>query len=143
MMGMLRGSMGNMVSQFLLMQFVQFFFAGLILMKLPFPLTTSFKQMVQSGVNTDELDVRWVSAVSFYLIANLGLPSVFNVAGFGEDQQAQGAMDQNQMMGMMPSLGGSPPQPEKIMEQEAKDVQIIHHQWCLDGVEDRVLKMYA
>lgn len=139
MMGILRGSFGSMISQFLLMQFIQFFFSGLILMKLPFSLTSTFKQMVQSGVKTDELDVRWVSAVSFYLIANMGLPSVFNILGMNEEQ-AQVSPAQGQMM--MPTLSGSPPQPEKIMEQEAKDIKIISHEWCLTGIEDRVLTMY-
>lgn len=46
-------------------------------MRLPFPLTIRFKGMLQSGVATKDLDVRWVSAVSWYVLNLIGLKSVF------------------------------------------------------------------
>lgn len=46
-------------------------------MRLPFPLTIRFKAMLQTGVATQDLDVRWVSAVSWYVLNLIGLKSVF------------------------------------------------------------------
>ena len=47
-------------------------------MKLPFPLTPQFKAMLQSGVGTRDLDVRWVSSLSWYFLTLFGLQPVYN-----------------------------------------------------------------
>ena len=48
-----------------------------ILVKLPFPLTPRFKSMLQSGVETRDMDVTWVSSLSWYFLNLFGLGSVF------------------------------------------------------------------
>lgn len=54
------------------------FSADLVTVKLPFPLTPQFKSMLQSGVGTRDLDVQWVSSLSWYFLTLFGLQPVYN-----------------------------------------------------------------
>lgn len=78
MMGMMKGNMAMMVPQSLIMGWINAFFSGYVIMKLPFPLTPQFKSMLQSGVGTRDLDVRWVSSLSWYFLTLFGLQPVYN-----------------------------------------------------------------
>ncbi len=77
-MGAMKGNMAMMVPQTLIMGWINAFFAGFVIMKLPFPLTPQFKSMLQSGVGTRDLDVRWVSSLSWYFLTLFGLQPVYN-----------------------------------------------------------------
>lgn len=96
MMGMMKGNVAMMVPQSLIMGWINAFFSGYVIskysrrvgalheanivraVKLPFPLTPQFKSMLQSGVGTRDLDVRWVSSLSWYFLTLFGLQPVYN-----------------------------------------------------------------
>lgn len=100
MMDGLKKQLTNMVPQMIIMGWINFFFQGFvvskliilypflqlskpfvmhILAKLPFPLTPRFKSMLQSGVDTRDMDVSWVSSLSWYFLNLFGLGSVFSL----------------------------------------------------------------
>jgi hypothetical protein len=47
--------------------------------KLPFPLTYGFKAMLQRDISTPDMDVRYVSALSWYFLNLFGLNGLFKL----------------------------------------------------------------
>ncbi|MCJ1386633.1 ER membrane complex subunit 3 [Xylographa soralifera] len=141
MMGMMKGNMMMMIPQTVIMGWINAFFAGFVIMKLPFPLTIRFKSMLQSGVATRDLDVRWVSSLSWYFLNLFGLQSVF-IFILGNDNAANQMAQQ--MSQMNPGAAGAgmfqPGQdPDKLFLSEAENLEVLEHWYVLDGVEDRLL----
>ncbi|CDS12677.1 hypothetical protein LRAMOSA04863 [Lichtheimia ramosa] len=147
--GMMEGmkkQLTNMVPQMLIMGWINFFFKGFVVIKLPFPLTPRFKTMLQSGVNTRDMDVTWVSSLSWYFLNLFGLGSVFalilgdnNAAGV--DMAAMSAMP-----GAMPGATAQPgQQPDfaKMFLAEKENLLITPHKWDLEDVEVRLLQKYG
>lgn len=100
--------------------------------------------MLQSGVMTRDLDVRWVSSLSWYFLNLFGLQSVFGFI-LGSDNAAN-HMSQ-QMATMNPAMGANPFQPgqdpDKLYQSEAENLAVMEHFCILDGIEDRILHNIA
>ncbi|KAI8885446.1 transmembrane protein [Backusella circina FSU 941] len=150
--GMMEGmkkQMMNMVPQMLIMGWINFFFSGFIVIKLPFPLTPRFKSMLQSGVDTRDMDVSWVSSLSWYFLNLFGLGSVFALI-LGDNNSAGVDMTaMSSMPGMMPGMGGMGQAPgqapdfNKLFLAEKENVMITPHIWDMEDVEERLLKKYG
>lgn len=147
MMGMMKGNMAMMIPQTLIMSWINAFFAGFVILKLPFPLTIRFKTMLQAGVMTRDLDVRWVSSLSWYFLCLFGLQSVF-IFILGNDNAASQLNQQmamaNPMAGGAPGAGGNPfgpgQDPDKTFQAEVENLEVQEYWTVLDGVEDRLLQ---
>ncbi|KAF2836427.1 transmembrane protein [Patellaria atrata CBS 101060] len=141
MMGMMKGNVAMMVPQTLIMGWINAFFSGFVIMKLPFPLTPQFKSMLQSGVGTRDLDVRWVSSLSWYFLTLFGLQPVYNFI-LGSNNSAS---QMSQQMAQMPGAGPMGPEqdPDKLFNAEAENLEVVEHHWVLEGVEDRLLARWG
>lgn len=138
MMNMVKGNLMNYIPQTLIMGWVNYFFAGFVVMKLPFPLTDGFKSMLQSGVATPSLNVRYVSSISWYFVNLLGLKPVYSL--LMEDSKIVDQMMQQQQQQQMPNIGGpGAPKVDKVFKAEAENIQILSHESIFDGIVDRVL----
>ncbi|KAJ1984637.1 hypothetical protein H4R34_000540 [Dimargaris verticillata] len=113
------------------------------LVKLPFPLTVRFKSMLQAGVSTPDMDVSWVSSLSWYFLNLFGLRGIFSLI-LGEGNTADGMHDMQAMsMGAMGSQPGQPQNFHKLFLAEKENLDIATHQWALDDVEERLLRKYG
>jgi hypothetical protein len=128
-----------------------------MIVKLPFPLTIRFKSMLQSGVATRDLDVRWVSSLSWYFLNLFGLQPVFGFI-LGADNCTfffyfynyklllmLTYLAANQMSQQMsnPAAGANPFQPgsdpDKMFKSEAENLEVMEYFSVLDGIEERML----
>ncbi|KAK5174366.1 uncharacterized protein LTR77_001446 [Saxophila tyrrhenica] len=141
MMGMMKGNVAMMVPQSLIMGWINAFFSGYVIMKLPFPLTPQFKQMLQAGVGTRDLDVRWVSSLSWYFLTLFGLQPVYNFI-LGSNNAANQVTQQMAQSQMGANPMGGAEDPEKLFNAEAENLEVIEHYYILDGVEDRLLERF-
>lgn len=144
-MNMAKGNLMNFIPQTLIMAWVNFFFAGSVVMKLPFPLTEGFKSMLQNGVNTPDLSVRYVSAISWYFVNLLGLRPIYSL--LMDDplaaQELVNQQQQQQQQQMMPNLGGpGGPKADKVFQAESENIQILQHESIYDGIASRILNRY-
>lgn len=123
-------------------------------MKLPFPLTPQFKSMLQSGVGTRDLDVRWVSSLSWYFLTLFGLQPVYNfILGsdncewlFGTSSWLTRAAANQVAQQMAMSPGAAMPgnqDPDKMFQAEVENLEVVEHVYILDGIEERVLGTLA
>lgn len=106
--------------------------------KLPFPLTPQFKQMLQAGVGTQDLDVRWVSSLSWYFLTLFGLQPVYNFI-LGSNNAANQMMAQQMAMQQQNPMAGAE-DPDKLFANESENLEVVEHWNILDGVEKRVLE---
>ena len=144
---MMKGNMVFMVQNMVMMQGIQHFFSGFILLKVPFPLTLGFKQMFQRGLfELTTLDTSYTSSVSFYFLTMFGLRSFFKLAIGDPTMETR---EQGMILG---KLGFSPANPTasgkdgeaqaKMLRGEADNFEMFlqaNHKSKFDSVEKRLL----
>ncbi len=140
MMNMMQGNMAMMVPQMVMMGIVNFFFSGFVIGKIPFPLTPSFKGMLQRGILLTSLDTAYVTSLSWYFLVMFGMSGLYSIVlGAGAETD-----DTKMMQAQMGMAGGQQPaqQPDmnKIFAAELENLQLIEHKWFVDAAEERLLR---
>ncbi|KAF8165453.1 integral membrane protein DUF106-domain-containing protein [Crassisporium funariophilum] len=144
MMSGMKTQMVMMVPQMIIMGWINFFFQGFVLIKLPFPLTLGFKSMLQRGIETPDMDVRWVSSLSWYFLNFFGLNGLYRII-LGNDNSADSSRD----MTASPFAGGpaaaGPQDYNKLFKAEIDNLEFAEglYNWVGKDVEDRVLRRYG
>ncbi|KAI0243656.1 hypothetical protein L0F63_002958 [Massospora cicadina] len=144
MMGGMKKNIAMIVPQTIIMAWINFFFSGFVLIRLPFPLTLRFKSMLQTGIFTSDMDVAWVSSLSWYFLNLFGLRAVFALV-LGDENTVDGFKDIQAMN--MPAMAVGPTGQAHDMtnafKAESENLSLYSHRWKLDGIEQRVMAKYA
>ncbi|CEG43803.1 er membrane protein complex subunit 3-like isoform x1 [Plasmopara halstedii] len=162
MLEMMKGNMTFMVSNFVMMGLMSYFFGGFVLAKVPFSLTQKFKMMLQRGIDLkyeetivyvvikflaahkrlislmfSTLDVSYVSSVSWYFLVSFGMRGFLSLI-LGE----QSASDDAKAMQMQMGVGAGPNMAfdaPKVYKQERVSLRLHNHDWALEFAEKKLL----
>ncbi|KII95232.1 hypothetical protein PLICRDRAFT_48196 [Plicaturopsis crispa FD-325 SS-3] len=146
MMAGMKTQMVMMVPQMVIMGWINFFFQGFVLIKLPFPLTLGFKSMLQRGIETPDMDVRWVSSLSWYFLNFFGLNGLYRLI-LGGDNSADSSRDMNASP-FAAAGAGQPAQPQdfnKLLKAERDNLEFSEglYSWAAKDVENKILRKYG
>ena len=140
MMDMMKGQMGMMVPQMVMMGWISFFFSGFVLVRIPITLTEGFKQMLQRGVELQTLEVSYVSSLSWYFLVMFGMRGFFALI-LGEASVPDDTALMQQQMGM-----GAGPQAfdgTKAFKAERVAIKHVEHKCQVDEAEALFLAQTA
>lgn len=79
MMGMMKGQMFTPIIFSVQFYIIQFFFSGVVVGKLNFPLTQTFRNMLQKEINVERLNVKYVSGLSLYFLSFMAIMKLLSL----------------------------------------------------------------
>jgi hypothetical protein len=124
------------VPNLVMFTWLSYFFSGFVIAKVPFPLASRFRSMLQRGIELSSLDVTYVTSLSMYVIILFGLGGVYSLV-LGEANEADDAtlMQQQQQMA---SQGVDMVAAYKA---EMENLELIEHNWLLNDSESYIMTM--
>jgi len=142
----MKTQMVMMVPQMVIMGWINFFFQGFVLIKLPFPLTLGFKSMLQRGIDTPDMDVRWVSSLSWYFLNFFGLNGLYRLI-LGGDNGADSSRDMtaSPFAAMGNAQPGQPQDFNKLFKAERDNLEFAEglHNWVGENMDIKILRKYG
>eukprot|EP00898_Chlorokybus_atmophyticus_P006412 jgi/Chlat1/6772/Chrsp50S06462 len=135
---MMKKNLTMIVPQVATGAWVNFFFAGFITARVPFPLTQRFRSMLQRGVEMQGLDVTYISSLSWYFLNLFGLRGVFSLL-LGDNPDTDDARMMQQQQQMM--MGGGPGGGGAAFGAEKEALELYQHTWGVAAAEDRAIAL--
>ena len=139
---MMKKNFVNMLYYAVIFMGCGYFFSGFILLKLPFGTTQKFRSMLQNGLNIPNLDLSYVSAVSWCILLVSGLNSIISHFD-GKDDFSMFKEQEKMMTAPMQGMGG--PQEKdynKIMGTEKENIEIVSYFTTLDDAVESMIDKY-
>ena len=117
---MMAKNLNMIVPQLATGAWVNFFFSGFVVARVPFPLTQGFRIMLQRGVDLAALDVTYISSLSWYFLNLFGMRGLLDLA-LGET-----TFDDTQMMQQQMSMQVDE---KNAFKAERDQVELVTHRW--------------
>ena len=137
---MVKRNISNAVYYFLMYIVGNYFFSGFILLKLPFGLTQKFRAMMQQGLNLPDIDVSYVSAISWCFILVFGLNGILQYFDGGEEYSM--LTQQTQMMKAPMAMMGPMKDYTKMLTAEKESINILPSFSLVDDSVNDFIKKY-
>ena len=159
MMQMMKGNTASYISNIGFMFWVNSFFSGFLLIRLPFTITETLRPLVQRDIALQPFDCSYVSSLSWYFMTYFGLSGLSRIL-LGQQEQddpdmklmreqmSGGPMGMNPMMGgpmapgANPMMGSQQYNPNNIFKQESNELKIFKYDWYLQDSEKKLLKKW-
>jgi hypothetical protein len=135
---MMKRNATMVISNLLLYTWIDSFFSGFISVKLPFPLTNGFKEMLQRGIDLYLLDAHYVSSLSWYILTLFGLGGVSTLVLRDSNAVSDTKIMQQQISeaaGMGMQL-----EPWNLFKAEKDHLELVKHSWLAETAHKRVLR---
>mmetsp|Transcript_72771 Transcript_72771/g.89257 ORF Transcript_72771/g.89257 Transcript_72771/m.89257 type:complete len:280 (-) Transcript_72771:41-880(-) len=155
MMSMMKGNTVSYISNIGFMMWVNSFFAGFLLIRLPFNVSETFRPLVQRDVMLQPFDCSYVSSLSWYFISFFGLSGLTKFLLNTTQNQDMKMMEQQMSMPMMPGMGmpgagAQPPSPfggggydpNPMLKTERNELKVTKHDWAQKDIEKKLLKKW-
>ncbi len=78
-MGGAGGMLPTILFSVVTMGWINYAFGGILLAKVPFNLSQQFKSITQSGIEMENLNVQYISGISFYFFIMFGLGQLYSL----------------------------------------------------------------
>eukprot|EP01057_Protomagalhaensia_wolfi_P002587 Protomagalhaensia_wolfi_Nauph_80__2586@NODE_2734_length_1002_cov_81_001038_g2142_i0_p1_GENE_NODE_2734_length_1002_cov_81_001038_g2142_i0NODE_2734_length_1002_cov_81_001038_g2142_i0_p1_ORF_typecomplete_len268_score33_20EMC3_TMCO1/PF01956_16/9_5e02EMC3_TMCO1/PF01956_16/7_4e22SecG/PF03840_14/0_44SecG/PF03840_14/7_8e02_NODE_2734_length_1002_cov_81_001038_g2142_i093806 len=129
--GMMKYNIGYLILNGGLAYLISFLFSDSVVAKTPFPLTATFKPLLQRGIEVNDLDTTYVSAISWYFLTFFcsGSYSFLLTRLLGSARESSLA-DLDPMLAMMGGGNSSPfgpQQPGAVFGEEADSWKLMSH----------------
>jgi hypothetical protein len=102
---MMKKNLTGLVPQLGMGMWVNFFFSGFVMGKIPFGLSPRFRLMLQRGIELASLDVSYFTSLSYYVVLLFGLRGAFSLV-FREDTIDEAEMMKRQVGGRRGCVAG-------------------------------------
>ncbi len=73
------GTLPTLIISIVTIGWINYTFGGILLAKVPFNLSQQFKTITQSGIEMENLNVQYISGISFYFFIMFGLGQLYSM----------------------------------------------------------------